>query len=457
MYQHPIRNVLSSNRNFVQNGGNIRLGGNMVNRDRYLRKLIKKQGNGMIKIIAGIRRCGKSVLLFDLFYQRLIDLGVPEENIVTLALDTDENECYRNPHALSEYVRLRCADKTKKYYVFLDEIQYAISAEELRKKDRPPALYSVLNGFLHMGNIDVYVTGSNSKLLSKDIATEFRGRGDVIQIYPFSFQEFSVASGLSPSEAYNEYAMYGGMPYLLNLQTDEDKYDYLNRLFEEIYFKDIEERYEIRLSGVLRDLTSCLCSSIGSLTNASNISHTLASIRGIKVDSETIGLYIEYLNDCFLFSRADRYDVKGRKYFSYPSKYYCTDIGLRNVRLGLRQMEPTHIMENIIYNELLNRGYYVDVGNIQISESVSSGRYLKKNLEIDFIARKGSRQYYIQSALNMDDEHKEAQEIRPLLAIKDSFRKIVVSKSYGKSWFDDYGILHIGLTDFLLDQNSLER
>lgn len=428
----------------------------MIRRDRYLEKLISRQWNGMIKIVAGIRRCGKSVLLFDLFYQYLLDQGVPRENIITLALDIDTNERYRDPHVLANFIRSRCADRNQKYYVLLDEIQYAISKEELRRNDQPPVLYSVLNGFLHMRNIDVYVTGSNSKLLSKDIATQFRGRGDVIRLYPLSFREFQEASGLQIQEAYDEYAMYGGMPYLLNLQTDEDKYDYLNRLFDEIYLRDIEERYDIRLPGVLSDLTDYLCSSIGTLTNASRIAGTLAGTRNIRVDSETIHQYLEYLEDTFLFSKSDRYDVKGRRYFSYPSKYYCTDMGLRNVRLHMRQMEPTHIMENIIYNELILRGYTVDVGNISVAESNSS-KWQQKNLEIDFIARKGSRQYYIQSAYSMDGEVKEAQKLRPLLAIKDSFRKIVVSRSYGKSWLDDRGFLHIGLTDFLMDENSLER
>jgi predicted AAA+ superfamily ATPase len=429
----------------------------MIERKKYLDALIRRKWNGRIKVITGIRRCGKSVLLFDLFKEYLLKEGVPEQNIISISLDDDENEKYRNPDELSAYVRKRAADTSQEYYVLLDEIQFAISKEELMQKDTPVRLYSVLNGFLHMKNIDVYVTGSNSKLLSKDISTEFRGRGDPVRVYPLSFAEYYTASGSDKIDAYNEYSMYGGMPYLLNLDSDEDKFNYLSDLFEEIYFKDIEERYTIKLPGVLRELTSDLCSSVGSLTNASKIARTLQSTKHIKVDPDTISTYLSYLEDSFLFSEAVRYDIKGKKYFEYPSKYYCTDIGLRNVRLGLRQQEETHIMENCIFNELLVRGYHVDVGVIPISAKNDAGSPVRKNCEIDFIASKGYRKYYIQSALSMDDEKKENAELRPLKAVNDSFRKIVVSKSYGKSWYDEDGILRINLIDFLLDQNSLDR
>lgn len=429
----------------------------MIERKKYLDALIRRKWNGRIKVITGIRRCGKSVLLFDLFKEYLLKEGVPGQNIISISLDDDENEKYRNPDELSAYVRKRAADTSQEYYVLLDEIQFAISKEELMQKDTPVRLYSVLNGFLHMKNIDVYVTGSNSKLLSKDISTEFRGRGDPVRVYPLSFAEYYTASGSDKIDAYNEYSMYGGMPYLLNLDSDEDKFNYLSDLFEEIYFKDIEERYTIKLPGVLRELTSDLCSSVGSLTNASKIARTLQSTKHIKVDPDTISTYLSYLEDSFLFSEAVRYDIKGKKYFEYPSKYYCTDIGLRNVRLGLRQQEETHIMENCIFNELLVRGYHVDVGVIPISAKNDAGSPVRKNCEIDFIASKGYRKYYIQSALSMDDEKKENAELRPLKAVNDSFRKIVVSKSYGKSWYDEDGILRINLIDFLLDQNSLDR
>ena len=429
----------------------------MIERKKYLDALIKKKWNDRIKIITGIRRCGKSTLLFELFKEHLLENGVSEQSIISLALDDDINTKYRDPGELSMYVRERVSDKTQKYYVLIDEIQYAISKEELLQKDAPVRLYSVLNGFLHMKNVDVYVTGSNSKMLSKDISTEFRGRGDVVKVYPLSFSEFYSASDLDKADAYNEYSMYGGMPYLFNLDSDEDKFHYLSELFEEIYFKDIEERYTIKLPGVFRELTSDLCSSVGSLTNASKIARTLQSTQNLKVDAETVSTYLLYLTDSFLFSEAVRYDIKGKKYFEYPSKYYCTDIGLRNVRLGLRQQEETHIMENCIYNELLIRGYQVDVGVIPIVDKNDVGNRVQKNCEIDFIATKGNKKYYIQSALSMDDETKEKIELRPLKAINDSFRKIVVSKSYGKSWIDEDGILRINLIDFLLDEGSMDR
>lgn len=426
-------------------------------REKYLNKLINKQWNGRIKVITGLRRCGKSTILFELFKNYLIGDGIGKDNIIAIELDSNINKEYRDPYKLSEYIRGRCCDESKKYYVLLDEIQFAISKDELKNQDEPIRLYSVLNGLLHLKNIDVYVTGSNSKLLSKDVSTEFRGRGDVVNIYPLSFSEYLDASKQEKVDAYDEYVMFGGMPYLLSIDSDEEKYEYLEALFEEIYFKDIEERYDIRLPGVLRELTSSLCSSIGSLTNASKIARTVQTMKNVKTDSETISTYLSYLADSFLFSKADRYDVKGKKYFEYPSKYYCTDVGLRNVRLGLRQQEETHIMENIIYNELISRGYAVDIGNIAIVERNKEGKRTQKNLEVDFIARKGSKKYYIQSALSMDDKEKEKAEIRALLAIDDSFKKIVVSKSYGKSWTDENGILRLGIYDFLLDESGLDR
>ncbi|MFU0528301.1 ATP-binding protein [Gardnerella vaginalis] len=429
----------------------------IFNRNRYTDAIIRKKWNGRIKIITGVRRCGKSTILFELFQKHLLETGTPQSNIISIALDDDLNKEFRDPYKLSEYVRNVCSNTSEKYYLLLDEIQFAISSDELKKINEPIKLYSVLNGFLHMKNVDVYVTGSNSKLLSKDVSTEFRGRGDTIHVYPLSFSEYLTFSGKDIHEAYNEYIMYGGMPYLLSLSSDEEKYLYLSELFEEIYFKDIEERYDIRLPGVLRELTSSLCSSIGSLTNASKIARTVNSRKGIKTDSETISTYLSYLTDSFLFSKAERYDIKGKRYFDYPSKFYCSDVGLRNVRLGLRQQEETHIMENAIYNELCVRGFLVDVGNIDVVEEHKNGKRVQKNLEVDFIARKGSKKYYIQSALSMDDENKETTELRPLRAIDDSFKKIIVSKSYGKSWTDECGILRLGIMDFLIDENSLDK
>jgi len=429
----------------------------MIERKKYLEALIRRMWNGRIKVITGIRRCGKSTLLFEIFREYLLNSGVPEKNMILLSLDDDINESYRDPGKLSAYVREHATDSSQKYYVLIDEIQYAISKEEMTEKDAPVRLYGVLNGFLHMKNVDVYVTGSNSKMLSKDISTEFRGRGDAVRVYPLSFAEYYSAANLDKTDAYNEYSMYGGMPYLFKLNTDEDKFQYLSDLFEEIYFKDIEERYNIKLPGVLRELTSNLCSSVGSLTNASKLSRTLKSTKNVTVDAETVSTYLSYLTDSFLFSESLRYDIKGKKYFEYPSKYYCADVGLRNVRLGLRQQEETHIMENCIYNELIIRGYRVDVGVIPITGKKDDGSRTQKNCEIDFIATKGSKKYYIQSALSMDDEAKEKTELRPLRAVNNSFKKIVVSKSYGKSWTDEEGILRINLISFLLDENSLDR
>ena len=429
----------------------------MIRRDDYIKRIIKKQWNGRVKIITGIRRSGKSTILFDLFKQHLINTGVSEDDIISIALDQNRYAALRDPDELAAYIRNRITDENRRYYLMIDEIQFAISSEELRNTDVPVRIYGVLNEFLANKNVDIYVTGSNSKLLSKDISTEFRGRGDVIQIFPLSFREFVSGTDMDKRDAYDEYMMYGGMPYLTCLDSDEEKLQYLTDLFEEIYFKDIEERYQIGLPGILREITSELCSSVGSLTNASKLSRTIKSTKSLDVDSETVSSYLRYLQDAFLFSEAVRYDIKGKKYFEYPSKYYCTDIGLRNARLGLRQMEETHIMENIIYNELLIRGYVVDVGVIAIRETDENKKVHQKNCEVDFVARKGSKIYYLQSALNMDDPDKEKTEIRPYKAIDDSFKKIIVSKSYGKSWTDEKGILRIGLIDFLLDVNSLDR
>lgn len=429
----------------------------LINRSRYVEALVERQWNGRIKIVTGIRRCGKSTILFELFRNRLLEDGVKQEEIISIALDDYKFEKLRNPGILSDYIRDKTSDSKKNYYVLIDEIQYAISLEELRNKDEPVKLYSVLNGFLHQKNIDVYVTGSNSKLLSSDVSTEFRGRGDVVHIFPLSFKEFVQAKLIGKRDAYDEYVMYGGMPYLLHLDKDEDKYDYLSLLFEEIYFKDIEERYRIQLPGVLRSMTDSICSSVGSMTNASKISRTIKSKRNLEVDSETVSTYLRYLCESFLFSEAKRYDVKGKRYYEYPAKYYCTDVGLRNIRLGLRQMEESHIMENCIYNELKVRGYLVDIGVVQVREKTEEGQIRQKNCEIDFIARKGNKVYYIQSALNMDNLEKEKTELRPFLTVNDSFRKIVVSKSTGKSWIDENGILRIGTIDFLYDENSLDR
>ena len=369
----------------------------VIKRESYLQKLISKKENGMIKIITGIRRCGKSYLLFNLYRDYLLSIGVKEENINMLALDDVENKEYRDALAMSKYIRSKTVNKTQMYYVFIDEIQYAVKKEEL-KSEEPLPLYGALNGFLHLGNVDVYVTGSNSKLLSKDVMTEFRGRGDEIRVHPLTFKEYYDYVGGDKADAYDEYSIYGGLPYTLSLQSVEEKAKYLIDLFNEVYFKDISERYNIELPEVMQLLADDLCSSIGSLVNSNKIANTLQTVKNVKVSSQTIANYLEYLQEAFLFSSARRYDVKGKKYFSYPSKFYCEDLGLRNARLNYRQYEETHIMENIIYNELIARGYSVDVGVIEVNDNGS-----RKQCEIDFVVNRGMDRYYIQSAYNMSD------------------------------------------------------
>ena len=425
----------------------------IIQRDIYLQRIIDRKENGMIKVITGLRRCGKSFLLFELYRDYLITQGIREEQIITIALDDDANADYRNPDRLSQYIRSRIVDD-QMYYIMIDEIQLAISNREIKNREEI-RLYSVLNGLMRLRNTDIYVTGSNSKMLSKDVLTEFRGRGDEIRIYPLSFKEFYSVTGGSKDEAYQEYALYGGMPLVVMRKTEEQKISYLKSLFTEVYFKDIIERYDIEMMDVLSELTDDLCSSIGSLTNASKISNSLSSVKNIKVSSSTISNYLENLIESYLFSNAKRYDVKGKKYFEYPSKYYCTDIGLRNARLNFRQLEETHIMENIIYNELLTRGCAVDVGVVETVET-DQGKRVKKQCEIDFVVNRGMKKYYIQSALNLSDPVKMKTELRPLTQTNDFFRKIIISKTSQKAWFDEKGILHLGLYEFLLNENSLD-
>jgi len=425
----------------------------IIKRDEYLNRIIDRKENGMIKVITGIRRCGKSFLLFNLFYEYLLETGVKKEQIITIALDDNLHMKYRDPDKLSEYIRERISNSDM-YYILIDEVQYAISNEELKNKEEVK-LYNVLNGLMRLRNVDIYVTGSNSKLLTKDILTAFRGRGDEIRIFPLSFKEYYSFVGGDKSDAYEEYALYGGMPFVLAKKKEAEKLSYLKALFTEVYFKDIIERYDIALPDILSELTDNLCSSIGSLTNANKISNTLQSVKNIKVSSTTISNYLDYLVESFLFTNAKRYDIKGKKYFEYPSKYYCVDVGLRNARLNLRQQEETHIMENIIYNELLCRECSVDVGVVDITEN-EDGKPKRKQCEIDFIVNKGSKKYYIQSALNVSEQSKLETELRPLKNIRDFFKKIIISKTSMKPWTDEDGILHLGLFDFLLNENSLE-
>lgn len=425
----------------------------IIRRNSYLNRLIEKKENGLIKVITGIRRCGKSYLLFNLFYDYLVESGVSEEQIITIALDDDTFVRYRDPDELSKYIRAKIVNKGQ-YYILIDEVQYAITREELKNPENI-RLYNVLNGLMRLRNVDIYVTGSNSKMLTKDVLTAFRGRGDELKVFPISFKEYYDFIGGDKSDIYEEYALYGGMPLVLFKKSDAEKMSYLRGLFTEVYFKDIVERYDIALPDVLEELTDDLCSSIGSLTNASKIANMLQSVKGIKVSSTTISSYLNYLIESFLFSNAKRYDVKGKKYFEYPSKYYCTDIGLRNARLNFRQQEETHIMENVIYNELLCRGYSVDVGVVEIVER-KDNKQSKKQCEIDFVVNVGSKKYYIQSALNVSDPAKMDTELRPLKNTNDFFKRIIISKTSQKPWTDEDGILHLGLYEFLLNENAID-
>lgn len=424
----------------------------IIRRNSYLNRLIEKKENGLIKVITGIRRCGKSYLLFNLFYDYLVESGVSEEQIITIALDDDTFVRYRDPDELSKYIRAKIVNK-EQYYILIDEVQYAITREELKNPENI-RLYNVLNGLMRLRNVDIYVTGSNSKMLTKDVLTAFRGRGDELKVFPISFKEYYDFIGGDKSDIYEEYALYGGMPLVLFKKSDAEKMSYLRGLFTEVYFKDIVERYDIALPDVLEELTDDLCSSIGSLTNASKIANTLQSVKGVKVSSTTISSYLNYLIESFLFSNAKRYDVKGKKYFEYPSKYYCTDIGLRNARLNFRQQE-THIMENVIYNELLCRGYSVDVGVVEIVER-KDNKQSKKQCEIDFVVNVGSKKYYIQSVLNVSDPTKMDTELRPLKNTNDFFKRIIISKTSQKPWTDEDGILHLGLYEFLLNENAID-
>lgn len=408
-----------------------------IKRTIYLNKLIQRKENNLIKIITGIRRCGKSYLLDPLFKNYLLSTGIKEDHIIKIDLDLRMNKDFLNPDYLDSYIRNQIKDE-KMYYVLLDEIQKVEDFE------------SVLNGFLHIKNVDVYVTGSNSKFLSSDIVTEFRGRGDEIRIYPLTFSEFLEAFNGSKEEAWNSYIMFGGLPLILDQKTDEQKRNYLISLFNTTYLKDTIERNNILRVDVLDTLVNLLSSSVGSLTNPKKIADTFTS-HGIKdVSINTINTYLGYLLDAFIIEKAERYDVKGKKYISTPSKYYFSDIGLRNARINFRQMEENHIMENIIYNELLTRGYNVDVGVVLVRDGDT-----RKQLEVDFVCNQSDKRFYIQVALNLDTREKTLQEEKSLLNIQDNFKKIIVVKDNIKKWYTEEGILVIGLQEFLLDKNSL--
>ena len=409
-----------------------------IERDDYLNKLISRRENGMVKIITGIRRCGKSFMLDPIFKNYLLEDGIKEEHIIKIDLDNIENEKYLDPHELNNYVKSKIKDNNM-YYVLIDEIQKVRNFE------------AVLNGFLSQRNLDVYVTGSNSKFLSSDIITEFRGRGDEVRIFPLSFLEFSSAYKGDKESAWNEYLTYGGMPLILNQKTDEQKSKYLTNLFELTYKRDIIERNTIAKVDVLDSLINILSSSVGSLTNPQKIYNTFISNGVTDLSKNTITSYLDYLLDSFLIEKVERYDVKGKKYIQTPQKYYFADVGLRNARLNFRQQEENHIMENIIYNELLIRGYNVDVGVVEVREGD-----VRKQLEVDFVCNLGNKRYYIQSALDLDTPEKTLQETKSLNNIGDSFKKIIVVKDNIKLWRNEQGIVIMGIYEFLLNKNSLD-
>ena len=425
-------------------------------RTRYLTALKNRMNNGLIKVITGIRRCGKSYLLFRLFYDFLKETGVTDDCIIRIALDDDMYEALRDPAKLSSYVRSFITDSDKTYYVLLDEVQFAISEEEYSTPNTQIKIYNVLNGLLRLENVDIYVTGSNSKFLSSDILTEFRGRGDEIHVLPLSFSEYMQGYEGDVYHAWADYVLYGSLPLILRMKTDEQKATYLINLFAETYVKDIIAHNKIEKTQELEDLINIIASSTGSLTNTSRIAQSFVSVLHSKISVNTVVKFLDYLKDSFLITEIKRYDVKGRKYIGSLSKYYFEDIGLRNARLNFRQIEETHLMENIIYNELRYRGFKVDVGIVEIRKRDSEGKDKRVQYEIDFIASKGSKKYYIQSAFAIPDAEKEQQEKFSLCNVNDSFKKMVIVKDVVKVRRDDYGIVTIGLFDFLLNENSID-
>ena len=415
-----------------------------IKRDIYLDRLIRREKNGLIKIVTGVRRCGKSYLLFNLFHNYLLDKGVREDHIIEIALDDRINKELRDPDNLLNYVRERIVDRDT-YYIILDEVQFLSEFED------------VLNSFMHIRNADVYVTGSNSKFLSSDLVTEFRGRGDEVRVYPLSFREYCSVYEGSADEAWDDYFTYGGLPLILSRKTAEEKAEYLTSLFRKVYLSDIVDRHKVRNQEELDELVDILASAVGSLTNPLKLANTFKIVKKKTISDKTLKKYTDYLMDAFLVSKAVRYDIKGRKYIGSPSKFYFEDMGLRNARLNFRQMEENHIMENIIYNELRIRGYRVDVGLVEQFGKNSEDKTTKKQLEVDFVATRGSEKYYIQSAFAMNTDDKREQEERPLNAIGDSFKKIIVVRDNIKVRRNDMGIETNGIRNFLLDENSLNR
>lgn len=429
-----------------------------ISRDIYLKRLVKRKNNGLIKVITGIRRCGKSYLLNTIFYHHLLECGVDSEHIIRFAFDSGEDlhligenliqmekeKRGADPEKFMAYIHSRIIDGGM-YYLLLDEIQMLDCFE------------AVLNGYLRKDNMDVYVTGSNARLLSKDIATEFAGRGDEVHMYPLSFAEFMTVYRGDRYMGLSEYMLYGGIPMIVLKEGIEEKTSALQNLFSEIYIRDIMQRNKVKNIGELEDLLNILSSSIGSLTNPEKLKNTFKSVKKSKITSATIKKYLDYLEDSFLISAAQRYDIRGKSYIETPKKYYFSDLGLRNARINFRQLEETHSMENVIYNELSMRGYSVDVGVIQIAERDQNGKVIRKQLEVDFVCNLGSSRYYIQSAYSLPDEAKRNQEIKPLRKIDDSFKKIIITKDIIMPYYDDYGILTVSIYDFLLDPEIIGK
>lgn len=423
----------------------------MINRDSYLNRLVRHRWNGEIKVITGIRRCGKSVLLFDLFYEYLLSQGVADDHIIKIELDQRRFYKFRNPITLCEYVEsVVQAKANEQFYLFIDEVQLTTKVVDKENGGIEVTIYDMLNELKAYKNLDVYVTGSNSKGLSKDIATEFRGRATQIHVFPLSFAEFYSYVGGDERKALDTYMLYGGMPRLLMLEDEKDKKDYLASLYSELYVKDIVERNKIEREDILNDILNFLASQISSLTNPNNIANAIASMKKEKVNPTLVSNYVQFIMDSFLISMAKRYDVKGKTYFNYPNKYYYTDVGLRNARLNYRQYDPGHIMENIIYNELLQRGYSVDVGVVY--DRTNGGKTQK---EIDFVVNDADKKIYIQSAFRMDTEKKESAELLSLLLAKDFFKKIIVRMDIPHSFYDENGVFHCNFIDLLLGRVEL--
>ena len=423
----------------------------MIKREFYLNQIIRNMWNGEIKVITGIRRCGKSVLLFDLFYDYLIENGTPKENIVKIELDQRKFYKFRNPITLCEYIESVVTEKeNEKIYLFIDEVQFTQKMIDKESGDIEVTIYDMLNELKSYKNLDVYVTGSNSKMLSADIATEFRGRATQIRIYPLSFEEFYSYKGGDEKKALDEYMLYGGLPRITQIGDENDKKSYLTSLYGELYIKDIVERNGIEREDVLEDILDFLASQIGSLTNPANIANAISSMRNEKINQSMAANYIKHTIDSFLISRARRYDIKGKSYFNYPNKYYYTDIGLRNARLNYRQFDAGHIMENIIYNDLIRRGYSVDVGVV-----VDRKKGANTQKEVDFVVNENDKKLYIQSSVRIENEEKETAELRSLMLTGDFFKKIIVRMDIPHNFYDDNGIYHCNLIDFLLGKIEL--